>query len=68
MDCAGNQLKVLNLHWNQIKFRGGLRLAEALSRNDVLKILDISWNLLGKWNLPFFGKMPVSEVKKKLKN
>lgn len=55
LDCPGNQLKVLNLHWNKIKFRGGLRLAEALTKNETLKILDLSWNHLGKWNLPFYG-------------
>lgn len=33
MEFNGNKLKVLNLHWNKIKFKGGLRLAEALEKN-----------------------------------
>lgn len=49
LDFSGNQLRVLNLHWNKIKFRGGLRLAEALEKNELLKILDLSWNQLGQW-------------------
>ena len=30
LDFEGCQLKLLNLHWNKIKFKGGLRLAESL--------------------------------------
>ncbi len=48
-------MKVLNLHWNKIKFKGGLRLAESIEKNEILKILDISWNLLGKWNVTSVG-------------
>jgi Ran GTPase-activating protein (RanGAP) involved in mRNA processing and transport len=49
LDYGGNQLKVLNLHWNKIKFKGGLRIAEVLEHNEILRILDLSWNLLGQW-------------------
>ena len=44
----GSSLKVLNLHWNKIMYKGGLSLTEALNKNDTLKILDLSWNLIGK--------------------
>jgi len=29
-------------------YKGGLFIAEALCKNDTLKILDMSWNLIGK--------------------
>ena len=68
LDYSGNLLQVLNLHWNKVKFRGGLRLAESLKKNDSLKVLDLSWNLIGKWELKHLGQVPVSEVKKRLNN
>jgi Ran GTPase-activating protein (RanGAP) involved in mRNA processing and transport len=68
LDYSGNLLHVLNLHWNKVKFRGGLRLAESLKNNDSLKVLDLSWNLIGKWELKHLGQVPVSEVKKRLNN
>jgi Ran GTPase-activating protein (RanGAP) involved in mRNA processing and transport len=67
LDYAGNQLRSLNLHWNRIKFKGGLRLAEVLITNEVLKILDLSWNLLGQWSQAHLGRLPMSELMKKLK-
>lgn len=45
-------LKMLNLHWNKIKFKGGLKIAEALQTNTNLKVLDLSWNSLGKVDIP----------------
>lgn len=42
-----SELKHLNLHWNKIKYNGGLRIAEALEKNTDLRILDLSWNQLG---------------------
>jgi hypothetical protein len=39
-----SSLKVLNLHWNKIKAKGGIKIAEALGVNKTLKILDLSWN------------------------
>ena len=50
LDASGNSLSVLNLHWNKIKFKGGLRLAEGIQNNTKLKILDLSWNLMGQWS------------------
>ena len=50
LDASGNSLSVLNLHWNKIKFKGGLRLAEVIENNNKLKILDLSWNLMGQWS------------------
>lgn len=68
LDCVGNQVRVLNLHWNKIKFKGGLRLAEMLAKNDILKILDVSWNNLGQWSTAHLGRLPAGEIMKKLKN
>lgn len=60
-------LKVLNLHWNKIKYKSGLKLAEALQNNGNLKVLDLSWNALGKTSVTFAGQLSIGEVKKKLK-
>ena len=60
-------LKVLNLHWNKIKIKGGLKIAESLQHNSNLKVLDLSWNALGKTNVSFAGQMSIGEVKKKLR-
>jgi len=43
-------------------------LAEALETNATLKILDLSWNLLGQWNPTFLGQLKISEIKKRLNN
>jgi hypothetical protein len=67
MDVAGNGLKSLNLHWNKIRYKGGLRIADSLCKNDILKILDLSFNLIGKWNLPSLARTPAQDVLKKLK-
>ena len=48
LDHSGTSLKLLNLHWNNIKFKGGILLAQALKYNESLRVLDLSWNLLGK--------------------
>eukprot|EP00347_Sterkiella_histriomuscorum_P017331 403349792 len=60
-------LRVLNLHWNKIKVKGGLKIAEALQNNSNLRVLDMSWNALGKTNVSFAGQLTIGEVKKKLK-
>lgn len=43
-------------------------MAEALETNTTLKILDLSWNLLGQWNPTFLGQLKMSEIKKRLNN
>lgn len=58
----------MNLHWNKIKLRGGLKIADSLTKNTTLKVLDLSWNCLGKLPITFMGQMGLSEIKKKLKN
>lgn len=68
LDYSGSALKSLSLHWNKIKYRGGIKIAEALVNNETLKVLDLSWNLIGKWQLTNLGQLPMSEIKKKLKN
>ena len=65
---SGSALKTLSLHWNKIKYRGGLKIAESLLINETVKVLDLSWNLIGKWELTSLGQLPLSEIKKKLKN
>ena len=64
LDFNGNTLKVLVLHWNKIGCQGGLRIAQVLKRNDHLKILDLSWNQLGKVTQKSIGLMPVSIFRK----
>jgi len=44
----GNSLKALNLHWNKIKYKGGIQIAKAMEKNNVLKVLDMSWNVIGR--------------------
>ena len=46
---------MINLHWNKIKIKGGLRIADALTHNTNLKVLDLSWNAMGKINSTFAG-------------
>jgi hypothetical protein len=58
---------VLNLHWNKIKFRGGNKIAESLKTNETLRVLDLSWNLMGKWNPTFVGRITAADIKKRLK-
>ena len=68
LEYSGSALKVLSLHWNKIKYKGGLKIAESLPNNETLKVLDLSWNLIGKWQLNNLGQLPLSEIMKKLKN
>lgn len=44
LEYPGTTLKIFNMHWNKVKSRGGMLIAEALRKNDHLKILDLSWN------------------------
>lgn len=44
-------LQELYLHWNQIGPEGGELLMEALSGNDSVCVLDLSWNSLGESRL-----------------
>jgi len=60
LDFSGSALKRLSLHWNKIKYRGGIKIAESLAKNETLKILDLSWNLIGKWHQPNLAQLPVS--------
>ena len=60
LDFNGNTLKTLNLHWNKIGFQGGLKIAAAIKKNEHLKILDVSWNQIGKFSQKSVGLMPVS--------
>lgn len=41
-------LKQLDLHWNNIKDIGAAIIFEGLVKNDSLKELDLSWNSIGK--------------------
>lgn len=59
-----SELKRLNLHWNRIGYRGGIMLAEALVGNTEMKIVDLSWNLMGQWKQAFLGKLPTSQLVK----
>lgn len=68
IEFSGSAIKSLSLHWNKIKSRGGILIAESLKKNETLKVLDLSWNLIGKWYLTNLGQVPMSEIKKKLKN
>lgn len=63
-----NKLRVLNLHWNRIKFKGGLRLAEALDENNSLKVLDLSWNLIGQWQPTLLGRVSPQDLVKQTKS
>jgi hypothetical protein len=56
------------LHWNKIKYRGGLKIAVSLPNIEPLKVLDLSWNLIGRWQLSNLGQLPLREIMKKLKN
>ena len=41
------KVKEIGLKWNQITAVGGNRIARSLASNEVLKVLDLSWNLIG---------------------
>lgn len=51
-------LRVLILHWNQIREKGSIALARALRKNKSLQILDISFNSLGTGQLYKKRKLP----------
>ena len=38
----------MGLKWNEIDGVGGMAIAEAIENNKFLKILDLSWNKIGK--------------------
>lgn len=38
----------LYLHWNRINAKGGIEIFQSLKSNETLKVLDISYNSLGK--------------------
>ena len=44
---GNTKIKELGLKWNQIDGEGGVAIAEALSENRDLKVLDLSWNKIG---------------------
>ena len=45
-----NEIEELYLHWNLIKAQGGKDIFEGLKSNESLKVLDLSYNSLGKGN------------------
>ncbi len=47
LDVNSTGLKELRLNWNNILAKGGFLLASALQTNDVLRVLDLSWNSIG---------------------
>jgi hypothetical protein len=53
------------LHWNKISYKGGLKIADALKQNTTLRVLDVSWNTLGKFMLENLARVPVSKLKKR---
>ena len=48
IDYSDIKLKELGLKWNEINGVGGIAIAEALENNKFLKILDLSWNNIGR--------------------
>jgi hypothetical protein len=42
-----NELKILCLQWNKIHSDGAICLFDAISHNNSIKNLDLSWNMLG---------------------
>ena len=42
------KLKEIGLKWNAINGEGGCEIAKALEFNNHLKLMDISWNKIGK--------------------
>ena len=53
----------LNLSWNNIQTKGGVKIWESLIENKVLQILDLSFNPLGT-----YGKQEIKVMKKRMKN
>lgn len=45
---TGIKLKEVGLNWNKITAIGGNAIANALETNNSLKILDLSWNIIGQ--------------------
>lgn len=46
-----NMINVLFLRWNQIRAKGGLLIAKALSCNERIQIFDASFNSFGSYEL-----------------
>ena len=44
---GNTRLREIGLKWNMIDGEGGAAIADALSENHILKVLDLSWNKLG---------------------
>ena len=44
---GNDKLISLLLHWNEIRVRGGAAIAKSLVENEVLEILDLSYNGIG---------------------
>lgn len=42
-----NKLKSILLHWNNIRYKGGIEIVKALSANNTLEVFDISFNNIG---------------------
>jgi len=42
-----NKLKYLSVHWNKIRYQGGVSIAKALEKNNILQTFDISFNNIG---------------------
>jgi hypothetical protein len=55
----------LVLHWNKITYKGGIKIASALKVNNTLRVLDLSWNTLGKFSLTSLARVPIGMLKKK---
>jgi hypothetical protein len=52
-------LTIIFLHWNKIRWKGGIEIANSLKENDVLQILDLSFNAIGNG----YAKPPPPEKK-----
>jgi hypothetical protein len=35
------------MHWNNLRYKGGIRIAKALKENNTLEVFDISFNNIG---------------------
>jgi len=42
-----NKLKTVILHWNNIRYKGGIAISKALNKNNVIETFDISFNNIG---------------------
>ena len=48
---SDTKLREIGLKWNQINGEGGCAISKALAENKYLKLMDISWNKIGKQDL-----------------